>query len=345
MKRRDLVNGALGISAALLTTTPAHAAPTGTPTAALERALVEPLAAHPAAHADLARGLAGARAAFSATRYQALGRALPHLIATAEATRDRTRPGHARDQAHALVARSYVLAAELAVKDASEIAWVTADRALAAARASGDPQVISEAARMVAIAMRRAGRGEEAIGFLTRTALTFDHHSDPPPAALAAKTCLLLTAGYTAACGGHRTTALDLVAEADETAHRIPHDQPHHGLFTITASPAQVDLYRIGIHTQLGTPDEAITHARRVIPGRLPTAERKARFHTDSARMWHKAGRPERVYADLRAIEHVAPEELRRPSLRTLTTDLLYTSTPQTLPGIRAFAARHGALL
>ncbi|MER6913904.1 helix-turn-helix domain-containing protein [Streptomyces sp. NPDC000594] len=346
VKRRDLVNGALGISAALLTSTPAHATPSGPPTAPLERALFEPPAARPASHADLAQDLTRARAAFSAARYQALGRALPALIATAEATRDHARPGHARDRAHALIARAYVLAAELAVKEASEAVWVTADRALVAARASGDPQVISEAARMVAIAMRRAGQGEEAVGFLTRTALDFDgYRGDPPPAALAAKTCLLLTAGYTAACGGHRTTALDLVGEADQSAHRIPHDQPGHGLFTITASPAQVDLYRIGVHTQLGTPDDGITYAQRVAPARLPTAERKARFHTDTARMWHRIGRPNRVYTHLRAIEHVAPEELRRPSLRTVTTDLLYTRQSQALPGIRAFAARHGALL
>ncbi|MFD7552476.1 helix-turn-helix domain-containing protein [Streptomyces sp. NPDC059816] len=345
VKRRDLVNGALGISAALLTPTPAHAAPTGPPIAPLERALFEPPAAQAVPHTDLGEGLARARAAFSSARYQALGRALPALIATAEATRDHARPGHARDRAHAHVARAYVLAAELAVKEASDAVWVTADRALAAARAGGDPQVVSEAARMVAIAMRRAGQGTEAVGFLTRTALGFaGYRGDPPPAALAARTCLLLTAGYTAACGGHRANALDLVTEADESAHRIPHDQPG-GLFTITASPAQVDLYRIGVHTQLGTPDDGITYAQRVDPARLPTAERKARFHTDSARMWHRIGRPDRVYTHLRAIEHVAPEELRRPSLRTVTTDLLYTQQSQTLPGIRAFAARHGALL
>ncbi|MFJ6661329.1 hypothetical protein ACIQNG_34035 [Streptomyces sp. NPDC091377] len=105
-----------------------------------------------------------------------------------------------------------------------------------------------------------------------------------------------------------------------------------------------VGLYRIGIHTQFGTPYDGITYAQRIAPTRLPTAERQAHYHTDSALMWHKIGRPGRVYAGLRAIEHVAPEELRRPSLRTVTTDLLYTRQSQKLPGIRAFAARHGAL-
>ncbi|MEV7289802.1 transcriptional regulator [Streptomyces sp. NPDC093252] len=339
MKQRDLVTGAMGIAAPVLAASPTRATGAVAPTALLEQALFEPPAARPVPYADLVHRLARARAAFSTTRYQDLGQALPPLIATAAATRDHTRPGHARDQVHAAVARAYVLATELAVKDSSESAWAAADRA------SGDPQVISEAARMGAITFRRAGKGEEAAGFLTRTALTFDHHrGDPPPAVLAAKTCLLLTAGYTAACNGHRSTALALVDEADETVQRIPGDQPQQGLFTITASPAQVDLYRIGVHTRLGTPDDAVTHARRINADHLPTPEHKARYHTDSARMWHSIGHPDQTYAHLRAIEHIAPEELRRPSLRALTTDLLYSPQPQRLPDLRAFAARHNAL-
>ncbi|MFJ4689473.1 hypothetical protein [Streptomyces sp. NPDC088789] len=44
----------------------------------------------------------------------------------------------------------------------------TSDRALTAARSSGNPRVIAAAARMVAITLRRAGKAAEAAQFLTR---------------------------------------------------------------------------------------------------------------------------------------------------------------------------------
>ncbi|MFE8950716.1 hypothetical protein ACFYOH_44775, partial [Streptomyces sp. NPDC007856] len=45
------------------------------------------------------------------------------------------------------LARSYVLAAELATKQHSDAAWVVADRALAAARCSGIPVAVGEVSR------------------------------------------------------------------------------------------------------------------------------------------------------------------------------------------------------
>ncbi|QNE73239.1 hypothetical protein F0344_00005 [Streptomyces finlayi] len=87
------------------------------------------------------------------------------LIATAEATRDAT-SGRTRERAQAAVARAYVLATELTVKQHSEAAWATADRALIAARASGDPRPLSDATRVLAITIRRAGRSAAAVDFL-----------------------------------------------------------------------------------------------------------------------------------------------------------------------------------
>ncbi len=111
-------------------------------------------------------------------------------------------------------------------------------------------------------------------------------------------------------------------------------------MFTVEATTIQVDLYWIGVHTALGTPDEAIAHAARITPGRLPTVERQARFGTDCARMWHHFGDHRRTFAALRFTERVAPEEVRRPALQALTADLLYA--PAAIPGARELAARTG---
>ncbi|MGX2995580.1 helix-turn-helix domain-containing protein [Streptomyces sp. JNUCC 64] len=348
VRRRDLMTGAAGISAALLTPQSAHGVPRPTtPTAHLERTLFESGAtARPVPLSELDMALTRARAAFSAANYSQLGAVLPPLLATAEATRDRASAGRARDLAHASVARCYVLATELAVKHHSPLALATSDRALTSARASGSPRVIAAAARMVAITLRRAGKAAEAARFLTRTALalTETHHGDPSPAVLDAKTVLLLTAGYSAAVAGDRSTALDLLNEADETVSRIPRTHRRlDGLFAQGASTSECAMYRISSYNALRTPDDGITYTRRLDPFSLASPERTARYLTDSGRMWHQIGDGPRTYAALRAIERAAPEELRRPALRTLTTDLLHS--PQHLPGIQDFASRHGALV
>ncbi|MFF2898610.1 hypothetical protein [Streptomyces sp. NPDC057966] len=74
----------------------------------------------------------------------------------------------------------------------------------------------------------------------------------------------------------------------------------------------------------------------------LGNTERVARYLTDAARMWHQLGDGRRTFSALRAIERTAPEEVRRPALRTLTADLLYA--PGSLPGLREFAVRTGAV-
>ncbi|MFF3786308.1 helix-turn-helix domain-containing protein [Streptomyces sp. NPDC001933] len=348
VRRRELMAGALGIGAGLIAGSgsgAAAAAPVAAnPAAAMERSLFEPVPGRPTSLSELATGLATARRLFSGARYSALGSALPHLIATAEATRDAA-TGRARERAQAAVARSYVLATELAVKQHSEAAWATADRALSAARDSGDPCPLSDAARVLAITMRRAGRTSAAVDFLARTATSLTAEKGQPQTdTLAARVCLLMTAAYTAASGGQRSTALALLQEAEETANRIPGTQNGKpaGLFTISASPAEVAMYRISSLTALGTPDDAVPYAQRVVPAQLANTERVARYLTDTARMWHQLGDGRRTFSALRAIERTAPEEVRRPALRTLTADLLYT--PGSLPGLREFAVRTGAL-
>ncbi|MFJ2745439.1 helix-turn-helix domain-containing protein [Streptomyces sp. NPDC087440] len=345
VRRRDMMTGSVGVSIALLTGTSPHAVaaePTADPTAELERGLFDAAPGRPAKLTELHAGLAKARDAFSDVRYADLGRGLPSLISAAEATRDAS-TGHRRERAQVAVARAYVLATELAVKQHSELAIATADRALTAARASGSPQALSEAARVLAITMRRAGRSPAAVDFLARTATSLGADtSRSTPEALAAKTCLLLTAAYTAASGQRRSTALDLLAEAEESAARLPAEGPDVGLFTIAASPAECAMYRISTYQALGTPDDGVPYIARIDPKQLSNVERVARYLTDSARTWRQLGDGQKAFNALRAIEQIAPEEVRRPAVRTLTADLLYM--PHRISELRPFAVRTGAV-
>ncbi|MFF7638257.1 multiprotein-bridging factor 1 family protein [Kitasatospora sp. NPDC008050] len=340
VRRRELLAGAAGVGITLAgLPAVAAAAPgptTGAPASGLEVALFSLPAVEAVPLPKLVRGLAAARAEFTGARYGALGARLPALLAAAEAARDAA-SGQARERAQAAVARGYVLATELALKEHSEIAWATADRALAAARTSGDPIVLGEATRVLAITMRRAGRTGAAVDLLRRTATGLD--DDARQRAVGAT--LLMTAAYTAATSSQRADALDLMGGAEESVRALSAG-PGGPLYTVDASSAQADLYWVGIHNALGTPDEGVGYAQRLTAVRWPTVERTARAGTDVARMWQQLGDPRRTFAALRQVEQAAPEEVRRPALRAMTSSLLYG--PTALPGLREFAQRTGAI-
>ncbi|KAB7844932.1 helix-turn-helix domain-containing protein [Streptomyces mobaraensis] len=336
VRRRYFLTGAVGIGSAALAGTaaagPRRAADPGT---ALETALFQPPPAAPSTVARLTMALHGAREDFRRAEYRHLAARLPALLATVDTTRN-TLTGHAREEAHAVAARAYSLACELAIKSRSETSWVAADRALTAARASGHAPAIGEAARMLSVAMRHAGRHHAALDLLTRTCAQLDDASDAD--AQGVRASLLLTGGYTAAHTGDRALALDLVDQAEDIGRR--HGAGHR--LTLQDTPEQCDGMRISIFNALGRPDDGIAPMQRINPAAFPTAERRARYYTDTARMWHQLGNHQRTYAALRSIEREAPEEARRPSVRALTADLVYTSVR--LPGVREFAARTGAV-
>ncbi|WP_421110126.1 XRE family transcriptional regulator [Streptomyces sp. NEAU-S77] len=337
MRRRKLLTGTLAAGA----TAVVGAAPAGAvsapfdPAVGLEDALFRLPSVAPVPLGRLVQQTAAARSDFCAARYTSLGRALPGLLAAASATRDAS-SGREREQASVVLARAYVLAAELALKQHNDSAWVAADRALTAARASGHPVPIGESSRVLAITMRRSGRCPAAVRLLTQEAADLDAGQAPTGAVRAT---LMLTAAYTAATGRDRATALGLLDEAQEETERR---QAVPGLFTVDVSRTQVDVYRISVLNALGTPDEGVKVAARLNIDRMPTAERRARAWTDTARMWHALGDQQQTFAALRRVEQEAPQEVRRPALRALAADLLYL--PARVPGVREFAARTGAL-
>ncbi|WP_327322549.1 helix-turn-helix domain-containing protein [Streptomyces sp. NBC_01210] len=333
VRRRELLTGALAAGATAIVGTGTAAA---LPAVDLEDVLFRLPSAEPVPLANLTSQTGLARQAFTAARYNDLGRAMPGLLATAEATKNAA-SGRLRQQASAVLARAYVLAAELASKQHSDAAWVAADRALSAARASGMSVPVGEASRVLAITMRRSGRWSSAVHLLTGQAAELD---TTQARTAAVRSTLLLTAAYSAATGQDRTTALALLDEADEDVERRP--EAPSGLFTVEATRAQVDVYRIGVLNSLGTPDEGVKIAADLNIDLMPTAERRARAWTDTARMWHALGDGQQTFDALRRVEQEAPQEVRRPALRALTSDLLYG--PGRVQGLREFAVRTGAL-
>jgi len=149
------------------------------------------------------------------------------------------------------------------------MALVAADCAHAAARTSGDATILAAAARSIVIALRRLGHHDCAIALLTRTALSLGADTGAAGRVRVAAVHRRLRQRP----GGNRTAALDLVDEAEQAAVRLGERRSGSGVF----GPANVAVYRIGIHTALGEPGVALTHARAVDQRLLPVRERHAR--------------------------------------------------------------------
>jgi transcriptional regulator with XRE-family HTH domain len=343
VRRRELLTGLAGVSAAAMLPMPQVTRTTNTDrvVVSLEQILAggSPSSA-PVASEGLAVRLASGRRAFGACRYQDLAARLPSLVNAAANSRDAA-SGTAREAFSAVLSGAYVLAAELAQKAGEDgMSWVAADRAVAAARDSGDPTAIAAASRAVAIAMRRSGHYDAATTMLSSAALSLgaEHGTSSAPV-LAAYGSLLCTAAYASAQNRQRGRALEFVGEAASAAARSGPAPGPDGVF----SASVVKGYQISIHIALGDSAAALAHARAVIQPQLPTAERYARFCIDTARAWQQHGRPDQACRALLAAERHSPEEVRRPSVRTLITAML--AAPGRSPsGLRQLADRAGVL-
>ncbi|MEU6350163.1 transcriptional regulator [Streptomyces sp. NPDC047072] len=276
--------------------------------------------------------LGAARALFVVGAYDRLGRLMPLLLTGAEHG-VRTGPAGA-----ARAAEVWVLAAQLAVKQGrTPAAGAYAGLAGAAARRSGDALVLAASARAAATPLRRTGRTREALVLLQEAHAHLTVSSRPAAAALDAAGMVALTAAYTAAQAHLPVIARDFADNAEQTALRIAHS-PHTADGPRELSAGQCVLYRIGIERHLGDVDGALAHARRLDPGQLLTAERRARAATDTARALLDVGDMASAFAQLRLVELAAPGEARRPSVRALATRI--AADRPGLPGLAAYTRR-----
>ncbi|MBZ3908594.1 MULTISPECIES: transcriptional regulator [Streptomyces] len=281
--------------------------------------------------------LAAARALFTAGEYDRLHQALPVLLTRA---RDSEATGPAGASRAVGV---WALASQLAVKNgALETAVAFAAQAGEAARRSGRPVALAAAARAAATPLRRTGRAGHALRLLEEAYDQLGAAVRPSPGALNASGMVALTAAYTAAQAHMPSAAEEFAAWAEESTERLARASsrsPAGG----ELSAAQCTLYRVGIHRELGDVDKALAYAAHLDPDALPTAERRARAATDTARAWLAAGNVPAAFEQLQRVERAAPQEARRPSVRALTAQVA-AGRPD-LPGVTAFARRTAAPL
>lgn len=333
MQRRHILRG-LAASAAALPALRVSAVPL---LSQLDVAVFSPhTGGQPLALPQLTRTLAQVRAHFAGCRFQQLAACLPELITLAKASRDAA--GHdARGPFDAALADVYVLGNELAIKlHENGAAWVMADRALAAARASGDPRVLARAQWRAAISLRRSKRPDPATAVVTRAAQDLRQATGLATGEDAGWYArMLCCAAYTEALAERADNAYTLLGHARDAVSEFPHSR-----FGFD----DVDGYGISVARAVGDFGRAAQFAAQVHVGRFDTVERRARFHEDLAITRWGQGRPDQTFQALQAAEAIAPQEVRfRPWAHRLTANLLSCrrGTPG-LDGLRGFAARIG---
>ncbi len=267
---------------------------------------------------EISAQLADARRRFDSSDLARLITDLPDLLAAAHEAAEQA--GDPAGQAR--LAACYDLATEALSKIGRYGSGrITADRATRYAQMSGSPIAMATSARALGIVLRHEGRQRIADQITLTAAGQLEATGLVTPAQSAAYAQMLCTCAYNAAQTGDRDRALELITEAERAAARLP-DHPVDGQpFTVT--PAQVTLYRVGIHWSLGDADAAL-HAGRVLrPDQFSTPERRGRLHTDMARAWWQWGKPEQTAHALLAAYRQAPAEVRyRPAIRKIVTDL-----------------------
>ncbi|MFB8038775.1 helix-turn-helix domain-containing protein [Streptomyces sp. NPDC056004] len=257
-----------------------------------------------------------ARAQFNQGAHAELIKALPNLLASAEACADQDEAvGYAR------LSACYDLATETLSKlgryDASRI---TADRSNTYARISGDPLAGAASARAFSIVLRHAGRAATAQRVTLHAAAQVETTGLTTPAQARVFAQMLCTVAYAAAEAGDRDRALEMIRDAERAAALLPElpDTP-----ALTVSPASVTLYKVGVLWSLGDAGAAVHTGRNLHPRQFATAERRGRLHTDLARAWWRWNKPEQTTHALLAAHRAAPAEVRdRPSIRAIITDL-----------------------
>lgn len=273
--------------------------------------------------AELRRRVTFCCQAWASCHYTAAARDLPAVLADAHRT------AAASAEASVLLSRAYQLTASLLFKYgelARTSGVLAADRALAAAEASGDPIAIGAAARRVARGLIHQKRHAAAAGYATATATDLRPDLERSGAAgLSTLGMLYLVAAVGATGDGRSRETVATTTERLGEAGEVADQQGEEGADFTSFGPANVQLHQVDVLLRLDDAWSAVEAAQRIEPGAIAALgrERQARHLVTTARASALTRRREAATQDLLDAEKLAPEEVRRPSVTRLVAELV----------------------
>ncbi|MFB8414172.1 helix-turn-helix domain-containing protein [Streptomyces albidoflavus] len=246
--------------------------------------------------------------AYQESRYGLATRRLPLVLADALAAA-RSYSGREGEEAYAELALAYHGAAMVLGKvGESELAWIAADRGLAAAQQSGRSTVTGSLFRAVTHCLMTTGRFAAAIQLVNDAAAVMQ--PDLGAASdeyLSVYGTLFLVGAMAAARAEDRMTTQAFLREADETARRLGADANH--LWT-AFGPTNVAIHCVAAAGELGDIQIAADLGQRVDTSRLPV-ERRVRHGLEVARALSSWNRTDEALVTLLDAERIGPEQVR----------------------------------
>lgn len=243
--------------------------------------------------------------------------ALPGLLLTAQALDDQN-----ESQGLMTAARSYHLAASTLSKvGESDLAWIAAERAMAAAERSGSPLALASAARAGTHALLSNGRFDDAM-HLGRTATEWLQKNlrKDDPAALSITGMLYLRTATAAARRQDRAASRELLERADAFARRLGRDDNQwHTMF----GPTNVALHRVAAALDLGDVEWVLKHGSVVNTSGVNT-ERQVAHQIDLARAYTWTARDDQALAALLSAEQASPQIVRHSAVVRETVKALH---------------------
>jgi DNA-binding XRE family transcriptional regulator len=260
---------------------------------------------------------------------------------------DGCRVGTLTNQHMAVVA--YLAAAKPATKlGDSGLAWVTADRAIAAANESGHAALVGAATYQMACALLLAGDLTNAeqianIGVANIASAAAAAHSNRcQEEVLSVCDSLLLLLAIMAARRDDSAAARAALRKAGQLAEQLGRD----GNWLWTAfGPTNVAIHRLSVHVRLGSAKQAMQLGETIDTGNLPAVLRGRRSQVHLELSWAAAKQADDALAVLRLLEaeRVAEQAVsRNVSARELISALLKRERRGATPGLRGLAARAG---
>lgn len=246
--------------------------------------------------------------AYQDSRYGFATRRLPLLLADVLIA-SQAYEGREHEQAHELMAMTYQGAAMVLTKlGETDLAWIAADRGLAAAQQSGNPVVTGSLFRSVAHCLLSNGRFDASVQLVSDAAdYLRPGLNDASPEFLSIYGTLFLAGSMAAARAEDRATTRTFLAEADQVAQRLGRDANH--VWT-AFGPTNVAIHRVATAAELGDIQVAINLGPQIDTSALPT-ERRTRHNLEVARALSAHNRTDDALTKILEAESWAPEQVR----------------------------------
>lgn len=218
----------------------------------------------------------------SAYNRSEVGALLPELIRDGEAA-VRALDGDQRRAALVALSDIYRLTGQATAYIApAELAWVVADRALAAAQDADQPAAIAASAWAMGNILRETSYPEEALRVVTEAADLIRPHLDGAPDDWRGiYGALQLHAAVTVAREGREGDAWRYWDKGDQVAKSLPANYVHP---STVFGRANVDFHAVSVATDLRKSAKALGLADDIDPDIMPSRERRARLWVEVAR-------------------------------------------------------------